>query len=237
MTIQLIQAQIRSSTRIRLAFTGVLAAGAYVTSPYVVTSVTTGTSYDLSAAIQVSSNNSSVELALASPLPTGQSFQVACTAVPGADASTFTGTQSAFFGPNVVSFPNVEPFVDNADLALFKRDLVWAGDYIESADGDLVTTSGLPNVAGALQRRVDEYALPWNNQYGAKLLDFVDGAPQGAGSAKANISAQVLADDRVKSATVTLAVQDNGDAAFTIVPVLLGNRKPAPFTKNVTGNA
>jgi len=233
MGIQLINATIRSPTRIRLTFTGNLASGAFATTPYVIGYL--GTTTTPVAALQVSNSPFSVELVMSDPVPDGETIDVQCTAVPGADSSTFTGDQPTERGVSVTTFTNVESKKYDADTLLFGRDLAWANDYVEGPNGDLQTIEGLPNVCAAIPRRIDSSGLLWDSTYGAYIERFVDGSMQNAQTARATIMQQVIADDRVQSCTCDFVQpsDDPADAFFRIQPYLKSNRVPEPFNKSV----
>lgn len=236
MTLQLNQILIKSATRVRLIFSGALASGAFNASKYSISNVTLdGTGPTVDAALAVAGFTNQVELVLNSELGTGNTYAANCTSVPAADASTFTGSAASFWGQSVIFTPNVEPAQNQGDALAFGRDLVHNGnDYVEDATGDLATVEGIPNVQGALFRRVVSYALPWDASYGARLDDYVDGPNAQAAPAAGLIKKQMLADNRTQSATVTLEEDDTGGAFFRITPVLKTDKKIGPFDVAVT---
>lgn len=239
MSITLDRILINSDTRVRLVFSGALASGAFAASLYTMSDVTLDASGPtVTAALAVSGQTNQVELVLESSLASGNTAAVNCTNVPAADLSTFTGNLASYFGPVVTFQLNVEPEQNASDVLAFGRDLVHNGnDYVESANGDLMTVEGIPNVQGALFRRVLAYGLPWDPTFGPKLDDYVDGPNEAAAPATGLIKQQILADDRTQSCTVTLLEDDTaaGGAFFEIVPVLKTDRKIGAFNVAVAG--
>lgn len=233
MAIALDKILINSETRVRLIFSGALASGAFVASLYSTTDVTLDAAGPaVVAALAVAGFNNQVELVLGSPLAAGNAVSANCSAVPGADLSTFSGSLSAVFGASVTFTPNVEPEQDASDALVFGRDVVHDGaDYVEDATGDLVSVEGVPNVEGALYRRVRAYGLPWDPSFGPKLDDYVDGPNEAAAPATGLIKQQMLADDRTQSCSVTLEEDDTaaGGAFFRVEPILKTDRKIPPF--------
>lgn len=233
MSIVLTTLLIRSDTRVRLTFSGALAAGAFNASLYTMTDVTQSSpGPTVKAALAVSSVTNQVELVLATPLTSGDAVCANCTLVPAADSSFFTGNATSYYGPQVDFLPNVEPAQNSSDTLVFGRDLVHNGlDYVEDATGDLAVVEGVPNVKGALFRRVLGYGLPWDQSYGPRLEDYVDGPNASAAPATGLIKRQMLADDRVTACTVSLEEDSTaaGGAFFVIEPLLKTNRRMKPF--------
>lgn len=230
---------VRSETRVRLIFNGALASGAFLSSLYVLTDLTVASPGPaVVAAIAVAGGvNNEVELVLSTDLATGHSISVQCNAVPGADLTTFTGSIATYWGPNVNFVPNVEPLRNTGEDLVFGRDLVHTGmDYLEGVNGDLASVGGVANVQGALYRRVKSYGLPWDQSYGPKLDDYVDGPGASIAPATGLIKQNILADDRVLACAVSLEVDDTKEegAFFRITPTLKTDRKLAPFDVAVT---
>lgn len=235
---------VNSETRVRLIFSSAVASGAFNAALYALGYVSLGSAGPaVVAALAVSGFPNQVELVLGSSLASGNSVSVTCTAVPGADLSTYTGALSVFFGANVSFTPNVEPERNASDALVFGRDLVHDGDdYVEDAAGDLAEVEGIPNVQGALFRRVLAYGLPWDPTFGPHLDDYVDGPNAAAAPAAGLIKRQVLADDRTQSCTVVLEEDDTaaGGAFFKIKPILKTDRKAGAFDiaiADVTGSS
>lgn len=233
MALTLLAVTVRSSTRIRLVFDRALAAGAFNASLYKIWDNTLGVpGVTLKAALAVAGQTAQAELVCSTPLTEDDSILVTCSTVPAADASTYTGQMSAYWGANVIYTPNVEPTQNNGSELAFGTDLVHNGnDYVEDATADLALVSGIQNVMTAIPRRVRSYSLPWDQSYGARLEDYVDGPNASAAPAAGLIKRQVLSDDRTTSCTVTLEEDDTvaGGAFFRITPILKTNRKLPPF--------
>lgn len=238
MTIALLGIVPRHERRVRLLFSGTLAAGAFTSTTYYSVACTNslGGNPSVSAAIQIAGNGSSVDLALARDLAQSGTYLVTCTAVPGADASTFTGTQSFYFGQSQLR-PNSEPARSDVSDLVYGVDLIWDGrDFVESADGDLAVISGLENAQAAIQRRLRGSGLPWSPGYGPRLDSFVDGPAVGQGTARGAIVNQLLLDDRVTSAKATVRTDETDPAKvyFDITVKLLGDKKPTSFTHSTS---
>lgn len=238
MALHLIAITPRHERRVRLSFSAPLAAGAFATGPYGLTCTNAaGVSPGLSAVLYVAGDTQQVELALAADLVSGGVYQLACTAVPAADASTFTGSQAfTFTTPQWTARPNVEPETQDVDALLFGTDLVWSGDdFAEAADGDLASVSGMPNAQLAVQRRVLGDPLPWAPDYSPRLHEMVDAPAASAVTARGRILAQVRQDDRVRSVDVTIRQDETtpSDVYADVDVVLIGNRRPGTFSVNV----
>ncbi len=233
MSITLNAVTVRSSTRVRLVFSGALAGGAFSAGLWTIWDNTINVpGPSVAAALAVAGLTNQVELVLASPLTSDDSIIVTGTNVPAADLSTFTGQAATYWGPNVLFTPNVEPQQNNGDDLVFGRDLVHNGvDYIEDATSDLAGQSGLQNVQSALYRRILAYGLPWDQSFGPRLDDFVDGPNAQAAPASGLIKRQMLADDRVTACKVTLQEDDTaaGGASFQVDVTLRTDRKLPPF--------
>lgn len=227
MTITLNAVEIKHERRIRLIFSRPLGGGAFGVAPiaYVITSDDAlGISPGVSAAMIISENPASVELALDSPLVIGGRYTVGAVSVPGDDASTATASLPIRFGLNAPR-RDVEPLQRNRDTILFGVDLVWDGDdYQESANGDLARIGGTPNVIKALHRGMESLGLPWDQSYGAKARRFVDSPSPSSGTLKGSITAQVLKDPRVKSVKVTITTDDE-KTYLNVTPTLISGKE------------
>lgn len=233
MTITLVSALARTSTRVRMIFSGALGAGAFVASLYQIGDVSLSQpGPTVKAAIAVANQTNQVELVLASALTPGDAIAAYATNVPAADASLCTGAVTTFFGQVVTFTPDAEPEQNDADDLIFGVDLVHNGqDYVEDATADLATVSGLQNVQGANTRRVRAYGLPWDQTYGPRLDDYVDGPTVSATPATGLIKQNLLADDRNSQVTCTLESDDTaaGGAVFKIAVKLKTGRPLPPF--------
>jgi len=222
MTIALTNVAVRHERRIRLVFSVSLASGAFNPALYVVTP-NEGSQPLVLAAYVVQNSPSVVELAFDRDLSQYATYSVAALNVGGTDGSFTSATagagNSAPFAIGVVVTPsNVEN--PDADLAalVYGEDLVWDGfDFVETDAGDLATVAGLPNLEGAIQRRVaQDRPLPWARSYGGQPGRFVNGPTPLAATVAGNSQRQAMADDRVKSATVTFGPAP-GNPAATLV--------------------
>lgn len=235
---------VRHERRIRLLFSQALGAGAFgpgsaLGTLYVVTCTDgSGGNPNVAAAIAVPSATTNVDLALDCDLVAGGTYQVATLGVPGADASTSAAAVGAFvFGALTAPTQNVELHEDDIETLVYGVDLVWTGaDFLETPAGDLATVQGVPNVQGAIQRRLlDEDGLPWDPTYGAKSANYVNGpAPNGLGLV-GSLRRQAVSDDRVQSASVTWTEDpaSPGDNYFPVTIVFRGAQAGGGFTFNV----
>jgi hypothetical protein len=127
---------------------------------------------------------------------------------------------------------------DGEDVAesLFGVDCGWAnGDYAETPGGDLATVGGEDNVVGALERRLQSDGLLWDDDYGSKPRQYIDGAMAAAGALKGALVRQARADDRVRRANATLRTAD-ADAFFDVAVELLGGRGPLRIAVPLKGS-
>ena len=244
MSVALQKIVINSETRVRLIFSGALGSGAFSAALYSVSDITLGAAGpSIVAALAVSGLTNQVELVLASPLSSGDVAEVSFFNVPAADLSTNSGNASAYYGPSVTFTRDVEPEQNASDALVFGRDLVHDGaDYVEDGTGDLIEVEGVPNAQGAIWRRVISYDLPWDQSYGTKLDDYVDGPNAAAAPAAGLIKRQVLADDRANACSVQLLEDDTvaGGAFFKITPTLKTDRKIGSFNvavANILGSS
>jgi hypothetical protein len=244
MTIAFAQLVVRSPRRIRLLFSGALALGAFgpgasVSGLYVITCTDgSGASPALAAAIALPAETGNVELALATDLAAGGVYQVVSVGVPGADTSV-SALASATFTYGGLAAPTIDVEQAQPDIAalVYGVDLVWTGaDYLETSAGDLATVAGVPNVEGAIGRRLtDEDGLPWDGGYGARAGNYVNGPSANGGSLVGALRRQAVADDRVRSATVSWTDDPNspGDNYFPVTVLFRGAAPGDGFTVNV----
>jgi hypothetical protein len=212
--------------RCRTIFNGALAAAAFTsTSFYVITAIDGGTNpINVVAVFAIASNPNAVEFAIDADLTSGALYTIGYTAVPGADASTFTGTVQIRNGLALVSLPNEEQETDDVALLLYGRDLVFSGyDWAEDATGDLLLGSGRSNWKGAIDRRLGSQGLNWDPSYGPRADQQVDAPSPYAPSFAGSLVAQARLDDRTKQATAQLT-QAPGDPNGFIVSVQIVGR-------------
>lgn len=233
--IELISIVVRNERRLRLVFSAPLAFGAFGTPApaYYVIDNEDGAapSPGVNAAILVIGAVTNVELALDTDLATGALYRVRAIGVPAQDASTSTSASDQRFRPGTPQQQtNVEPKVNDQDLLLFGRDLVFQGDYVETAEGDLEVISGLPNAQAALKRRMLGAPHPWAPDYSPRARQYVDAPFSLLGSLRSRLEAQALRDDRVKSVVATLVLGENDeDAYFDVKPKFIGSTPAQSF--------
>lgn len=234
MAITLISAEYRGTRRVRCTFSQALAAGAFtaVTFYAVTNQDGKGVSPNVVAALQIVSQTNAVELALDADLVNGALYAFVGTAVPAADASTFTGSQPFAVGTPIGRAVNAELLAQDAETLVYGTDCVWTGaDYLETPQGDLAALAGLQNVEQALPRRVRALGLPWNPAYGARLDEVVGSPPTSQVTARGTLTAQMLRDDRVEAVKIDVIFDEDvpDTVLFNIKPQLVGGRKIAPF--------
>lgn len=225
MSISLNAVEVKHERRIRLLFSRPLDAGAFGLSPvlYVITNTdNNGPSPSVQAAMVVTGSPAVVELALASPIVEGATYNVVAEDVPGDDASvTPPGSELPFRYGRSATYRDVEPLLRNREDLLYGIDLLWTGaDYQETATGDLDRVGGTPNVVKALYRGIESQGLTWDSAYGAKARNFVDSPSPTSGTLKGAVTAQVLRDPRVKRVKVTVST-DEEKTYLHITPTLI----------------
>lgn len=234
MAVELTSITPRGSRRLRLVFSNTLDTGAFGTpapSAYVVDNEDgRGPSPAVVAALVVGGSANNVELALDGDLVQGALYRVTALGVPATDASTSTSASDQQFRFGVApEQADREPRSSDADLLLYGRDIVWTGDdYLEDADGDLATLSGIANAQSALRRRLLGAPLVWAPGYSPRAREYVDIPLSGMGTLRGRIEAQALADDRVKAVRVTMIIDDDTpeDSYFEITPTFAGGGSP-----------
>lgn len=227
--------------RLRLVFTSPLAAGAFgspAPAAYVIENEDgAGLSPNVLAAIIVAGAASNVELALDADLAEGAIYRVQAIGIPGADLSTSTAASDQRFRFGTSTTPlNVEAKVNDRDLLLYGRDLVWTGlDYLETAEGDLGTVAGAANALGAIDRRMRGAPLAWAPEYSPRARDFVDIPLPGIATLRGRLESNALRDDRVRSVTARLVLDDETpeDSFFQVTPVMIGGLTSDPITVHV----
>jgi hypothetical protein len=227
--------------RLRLVFSSALASGGFgspAPSAYVIDNEDgAGPSPGVSAAIIVAGAVTNVELALDADLAEGALYRVRAIGVPGADASASTAASDQRFRFAVSSRQaNQEPKTSDADLLLHGRDLVWTGlDLLETAEGDLSTTSGPSNTMGAIKRRMLGSPLAWAPGYSPRAREYVDVPVSAIGSLRGRLESQALRDDRVVGVTAKLVLDDEApeQSYFEVTPRLVGGRQAEPVDVQV----
>jgi hypothetical protein len=228
MSISFATLTVKHERRVRLYFTHALAAGAFTTlSLYALLNDDGfGVSPNIVAAYLVPNSANAVELALDADLVQGSRYELTATGVPATDLTTSPAETQAFTWGEQPSQPNQEQPQNDLAALIYGSDLVWTGDdYLETQAGDLATIEGIPNVEGALLRRLtNQFQLPWAPSYGARPEDFVEGPTGNAITLLGALRRQAVADDRVASATVSFVAdpKNGGDAFFPASIILRG---------------
>jgi hypothetical protein len=232
MTTSLLTVEFRGTRRVRLIFTGNLAAGAYTSTALYTVTCEDGSGpspTNVVAVYAIANTPTAVELAIDEDLVSGGLYQIGCTNVPCADLSNFTGILNARVALPLTTPVNAEPAANDIDLLLYGRDLLHDGDdFVEDATGDLGTIDGRDNYRGAMGRRMMSDGLPWDDTYGPKAEQYVDGPETEAKPFAGALIAQARADDRTKQATVDIVQSDAdpGDWAFEVTLVPQDNLDP-----------
>lgn len=211
-------AQFRGNRRIRVKWTGSLAAGAFTsTTPYAVTSLDAAgfNPIVMDAVFAIAGDPASLELAVNVDWTSGGQYQVGFTAVPCADLTNFTGNLVATLPLQVQDAPNSEPETSDIDLLLYGRDLAHDGsDFLEDATGDLLTTTGVELWQNALVRRMLSQGLTWDPDYSPQADEFVDAPPFFQKPLGGRIVAQALADNRTKTASLVIVQTPSAPGDF-----------------------
>lgn len=222
--------------RVRTIFSGPLAAGAFTTlGLYSITAVDGGVNpINVVALFAIASTANAVEFQIDQDLLTGAQYSIGYTAVPGADASTFTGTAVVRNGLALSNLPNVEQETDDIPLLLYGRDLTFNGfDYMQDATGDLLLGSGRPNWKNAVDRRIGSQGLNWDATYGPKTDQYVDAPSPYAPSLGGSIVAQARLDDRTKQATMQIQQAPGDINGFIIAVQIIGKDGLETITTSV----
>jgi len=225
MAIVPVSVEFRGTRRVRTIFSGPLAAGAFTTlSMYSITAVDGGTNpINVLAIFAIASSANAVEFQIDSDITSGAQYSIGYVAVPGTDASTYTGTYVVRNALALTAQPNVEPEVQDSDPLIFFRDLAWNGSFQEDATGDLLTVTGRANWKGALTRRFGSDGINWDASYGAKTTEQVEAPSALAPSFGSTLLAQARLDPRTSQASLTLQNAPNDPDGFvysmSIVPI------------------
>jgi hypothetical protein len=240
MSISLNAVYVKHERRIRLVFSNALAPGAFSSVSYysLVCTDGSGVSPTVNAAYSIVGDAQTVELSLGTAdLVGGGQYTVSANGVPCVDA-TVTPTPSTLVfsvATDYTTIVNQEVNVLDMSLVLYGRDLLWNGqDLQQDSTGDLITIAGNPNVQQAIRRREMSDGLEWDQTYGAKPRQYVDGASQEAMTLQTALIQQALQDPRVKSCTATIQ-QDSDETSITFLvkPVLIGEDTPVTLDVSV----
>jgi len=211
----------RSRRRLWLKFSEPLGAAAFTTLTFYTIVAETGTAPSVVAAFVVPSNTSIVELALDADLVEGLNYLAYAEAVPDSDGDV---TPAGSVLPFRIGVQRPRPVAaslnEDALDATFGVDLVWDGsDIVEDAQGDLATVGGRENARAAIARRLTSDGLPWDDSYGGKPREYVDGSPFTAHQLRGTLAAQAVEDDRVKRAAATVLPADENNPEQTTIEV------------------
>ena len=220
MTISLVADLFRGTRRIRLLFSGPLASGAFTTPSMYSVSGAPGTPAPITvvALFAFATNPNAVELAVDCDWVPGALYEIDCAAVPGTDASTFTGSiQDRVAESSTLAPPNAEPETNDLDLLLYGRDILWNGqDFVDDATGDLQLIAGRSNWQSAMTRRMISSGLTWDVAYGAKAYTGVDAPSVLQPALAGQFLAQARADDRTLRASIDYSEDPSGTASFVL---------------------
>lgn len=217
--------EFRGTRRVRLFFSGALAAGAFTSaSLYSVTNVDgAGPTPSIEDVFAVTGSPGAVELAVSLDLAPGSLYEIACEDVPCADSTLYTGEVQSTTGQPTKAQTNVEPEVDDVDLLFYGRDIVHDGDdFVEDATGDLDTISGRENWRGAMSRRMAGSPLPWDPTYSPDVEQYVDAPDAFQLPLAGRLLSQARLDDRTKSASVEVVQDPDDPAGFAFEMTLVG---------------
>jgi hypothetical protein len=222
---QLVGALARHERRVRLLFdTPIASAALSNTALYRVTNEDAlGVSVGVVGLVLVMGQPHAVDLVLGGELVAGALYAVHAAAVPAVDGTTTPpGTRLPVRLGAVPAKPDVELDPDDIGRLLYGVDAVWTGtDYAEAPGGDLATVEGPENVRGAIFRRLLSDGLPWDDSYGARPREYIDGSAGVAPTLAGALVRQAHEDDRVRRAKATFATQGS-DAAFEVDVQLIG---------------
>ena len=228
MTIALLSLTVRHERRLRVGFSGALAAGAFAPALYTVTCLDgTASSPLVTKALVVANSPTFVELQLGDDLAQGALYRVSAVGVPGVDATvtpdpstsdvrlareTRTAALGARGAPSLL------------EEQLYGRDVRWSGtDFAEAPSGDLDTVVGRECVEIDLTTRLVENGLPWDLTWGLGAYEFVDGAITALPGLRGKAIAQLRQDDRVVRADATVDITDPEAPVLQASPVLVGD--------------
>jgi hypothetical protein len=204
----------RSPYRVRLRFDQALGSGAFVPSWYSLTSLDSlGADPTVLAALAVPNATDKVELALDIELAPGAAYEITVSAgVPAAAGPPLAADATdRLVAPRPRPRVSQETSQEDIQALIYGEDLRHNGDdYMENADGDLAGQLGVDNAVEALQRSAAGNGLPWDEEWGAKLREFVDAPSPTVGTARGSLVAAMLRDDRVRRADASATASDTG---------------------------
>lgn len=228
---------LRGPRRVRLLFTGALAAGAFTSTSYYAAANSSNSLAPplfVEAVFAIANTPNGVEVSLSQDFVPGDLYTFTVTAVPTVDGSNPSGSVQVTVPQPLQSATNTEPATSDIDLVLYGEDLYFNGaDIVEDSTGDLATLSGSDNWVTAIQRRMMSYGIKWDPSYGPKSYEYVD-APQPyqlpfAGA----LVAQAKADNRTAQCTVTVAPAPLDPGGFVFQLTITGRDGLQPQTFSV----
>jgi len=220
----LIGVVVRHERRVRLRLDAELRPAAFQSTSFYLVACVDGRAVSpaVVGALVVGADLHAIELALGADLAPGVLYEVTLAGAPTEDG---VATASARFRTSEAAAPPTAASADDElDALLYGVDLVHDGvDYVETADGDLASIAGLPNVEAAVRRRLLANGLPWDATYGANPRRFVDGPAGALPPLRTSLIKEALKDDRVTAADATLAP----DGVFDVDVTPIGASAPA----------
>jgi hypothetical protein len=231
MTIAFTAVEIRSPSRLRLAFSMTLDAGAFTSTAYYSVASVDGAGLvpAVNAAFVVPSAPHVVELSLDGDLTDGVPYTVSAIGVPatGGGGVTPAGSTLRFMlGSIRQSLRQGDTAASDVWTEIYGEDLLWNGqDYVEAPNGDLATIKGPENVRAAVIRDIGSDGLPWAPEYGGHLRRFVDGPFTSVAEVRGTCVKRALTDDRVRQAAATIVppdMTDTGRSSIELEVALLG---------------
>lgn len=217
----------RSDLRLRLVFNAPLAVGAFDASRYAVrSSDAAGADPPVRQAMLVPGLPACVELVLGASLVGGGVYEVECLDVPSGAESVSGVRAFTVARPAAVARAGERSGSGALERELFGADLVFEeDDFALGPDGDLATIAGAENAMSAVVNRFLSEGLSWDDGYGAKPREFVDGARGEITSLRGRLIREAQQDDRVQRAEVTVRPADPNapdEAEIDVTAVLTG---------------
>jgi hypothetical protein len=223
--LRLVGAVARHERRVRLLFDAdIQLSGRADTTHYRVTNEDAlGVSLGVVGLVLVAGQPHVIDLVLGGDLVPGALYAVHVQSVLGSDGTvTPPGSRLPVRLGAVPAKPDVELDPDDIGRLLYGVDCVWTGtDYAEAPGGDLATVEGPENVRGAIERRCLADGLPWDDTYGARPREYIDGSTGAAPTLAGTLVRQAQEDDRVRRAKASFAL-DEADATFDLDVQLIG---------------
>lgn len=227
----LVQAIPRSESRLRLVFNAPLSVGAFDANRYAVRSTdAAGARPPVRQAMIVPGLPACVELVLGVRLVGGSRYEVECDDVPAAGGSLFSGTHAFTVArPGNAARASERSGSRSLERELFGVDIAFeGGDFALGPDGDLATIEGADNAVSAVVSRFISEGLAWDDEYGGKPREFVDGARGELAALRGRLIRQAQQDDRVQRADVRVRPSEPlapEEAEMDVTVVLTGGMR------------